>query len=127
MSKASVMQFISELPSVPAFPEKGKLAPGRHLRPNWLPLLLPDCPAVYFVLQNGKVLYIGSTKWLYSRWGQHHIRNFLKDRQSIRIAWVKVRPENLTMVESQLIRKVLPPFNRAGHRHLSKQSEPEAA
>ena len=39
---------------------------------------LPNCPAIYFVLNGDAVLYIGRANNLYQRWAAHHRWNQLK-------------------------------------------------
>ncbi|BAZ19049.1 XRE family transcriptional regulator (plasmid) [Calothrix sp. NIES-4071] len=56
------------------------------INPSNLPVIpiserrnLPDCPAIYFVMQGNIILYIGRTKSLCRRWLTHHIWERLYD------------------------------------------------
>jgi len=54
-------------------------------------IALPNCPAVYFVLNsNNAILYIGQTISLVRRWMAHHRTKELVAVGSTRIAWLEV-------------------------------------
>jgi len=52
---------------------------------------LPDCPAIYFVLDsNDAVLYVGRAISLARRWVAHHRTKQLREGGPTRIAWLEV-------------------------------------
>lgn len=75
---------------------------------------LPNCPAIYFVLNGDAVLYIGRANNLYQRWIAHHRWHQLKVMSGdIRIAWVECSAsELLPEMEAALIQHFKPPINR---------------
>lgn len=106
MSAEAMLSFISELPSYggPAH-------------------CLPNCSAVYFVLdKRACVRYVGATILLRDRWKvQRHRFRDIEHIRDCRVAWVKVRPENLREVEYQFLRKLMPSNNRdKAHRYPRK-------
>jgi excinuclease UvrABC nuclease subunit len=73
---------------------------------------LPTCPAVYFVLESDRVLYIGRSGNLQQRWVNHHRYKQLKTISNVRIAWLECSdPSLLPEIEVALIRQFLPPLN----------------
>nr|WP_290224204.1 helix-turn-helix domain-containing protein [Trichocoleus desertorum] len=83
-----------------------------------LPLLkrykLPNLPAIYFVLEEQTVIYIGRTVSLLQRWMSHHHLKHLQDRD-VRIAWFQC--DNLdahSTLEAQLIKAFKPELNTGG-------------
>jgi hypothetical protein len=73
---------------------------------------LPDCPAIYLVLEGTSVLYIGRTEDLQQRWVAHHRYSQLKNNGSARIAWLEcTESELLPAIESALIELFCPPLN----------------
>lgn len=75
---------------------------------------LPNCPAIYFVMQDECVLYIGRIINLAQRWAAHHKWDQLIARDTpVRIAWLECRDESLlTQIETALIRQFAPELNR---------------
>lgn len=76
---------------------------------------LPNCPAIYFVMQNESVLYIGKTVNLAQRWAAHHKWNQLAGLDTpIRIAWLSCSDKNLlTQIETALIQQFNPELNKS--------------
>jgi len=74
---------------------------------------LPDCPAIYFVMQGEHVLYIGKTINLVQRWVDHHKWNQLITLGTpVKIAWLECSDKNLlTQIETALIRQFAPELN----------------
>ncbi|MEG4121826.1 hypothetical protein QUA43_30695 [Microcoleus sp. N9_B4] len=73
---------------------------------------LPSCPAVYFVLEGDRVLYVGRSRNLRQRWVIHHRYKQLKAISNIRIAWLECsEPSLLAEIEAAMIRYFLPPLN----------------
>jgi predicted GIY-YIG superfamily endonuclease len=79
------------------------------------PTHLPNCPAIYFVMQGEDILYIGKTINLVQRWVDHHKWNQLIALGTpVTIAWLECSDKNLlTQVETALIRQFAPKLN--GH------------
>lgn len=78
--------------------------------------LLPSCPAVYFVIQEDTVLYIGKAVNLAQRWGSHQRWYQLKDRQingTIYIAWLECdETKCLELIEAAMINLINPALNK---------------
>ena len=74
---------------------------------------LPRCQSIYFVLEDGQVLYIGRTVNLNQRWAVHHILPQLKMRKGeVRIAWLECSvAELLPEIETGLIEHFQPLLN----------------
>lgn len=74
---------------------------------------LPNCPAIYFVMQGEHVLYIGKTINLAQRWVDHHKWNQLIALGTpVKIAWLECSDKNLlTQIETALIRQFAPELN----------------
>jgi excinuclease UvrABC nuclease subunit len=74
---------------------------------------LPKCQSIYFVLEDGQVLYIGRTVNLNQRWALHHILPQLKMRKGeVRIAWLECSvAELLPEIETGLIEHFQPLLN----------------
>ncbi|RAM48152.1 MAG: hypothetical protein C6Y22_29380, partial [Hapalosiphonaceae cyanobacterium JJU2] len=74
---------------------------------------LPKCPAIYFAIsENNRVLYIGASINLNSRWLNHNRFQELKNLACVRIAWFQCRDISLLpSLESQSIRIYRPPLN----------------
>ena len=74
---------------------------------------LPICPAIYFVMQDERVLYIGKTLNLAQRWATHHKWSYLVQLGAVvRVAWLECSDENiLTQIETALIRQFAPELN----------------
>jgi predicted GIY-YIG superfamily endonuclease len=74
---------------------------------------LPNCPAIYFVMQGEHVLYIGKTINLAQRWVDHHKWNQLIALGTpVKIAWLSCSDKNLlTQIETALIRQFAPELN----------------
>lgn len=75
---------------------------------------LPNCPAIYFVLNGDAVVYIGRTNNLYQRWVAHHRWHQLKLMTGdIRIAWLECSDASLlSEIETALIEHFKPSFNQ---------------
>ena len=75
---------------------------------------LPQLAAIYFVIsENGKILYIGRSINLASRWKDHHRYSELKELRSVRIAWLDCDDESLLpQIEEAMIKHFLPYLNR---------------
>lgn len=78
--------------------------------------LLPKLPAIYFVLQDEEIIYIGQTKNLVDRWRRHHIINQLTGLSGkISIAWLQFEDGTLlSVIESFLITALEPRLNGQG-------------
>jgi hypothetical protein len=76
---------------------------------------LPQCPAVYLVLECESVIYIGRAKNLLQRWrGHHRLYELQQLSSSIRIAWLQCSDATLlSAIESALITQWKPRLNRA--------------
>jgi ribosomal protein S1 len=77
---------------------------------------LPNCLAVYFVLEGERILYIGRTANLKQRWRHHQRWDQLKDREyrgdNIRIAWLECNDSGLlSEIETALIEWFNPELN----------------
>lgn len=85
----------------------------------YLPLLerqnLPECPAIYFVLERERILYIGRSNNLRQRWMSHHRYNELeKMAGDIRLAWLECSDRSLLPeIERALIKHFQPPLNHS--------------
>lgn len=82
-----------------------------------LPLIersqFPKSPAIYFVVEDERVLYIGQTVNLAQRWAVHHRwSEFKKLKLSARVAWLECSEVNLLCeIEAALINHFAPPMN----------------
>lgn len=73
---------------------------------------LPTCPAVYFVLSDDHVLYIGRSCNLQQRWVTHHRYSQLKEINNARIAWLECSDSSLLPeIEAALIEHFQPSLN----------------
>ena len=73
---------------------------------------LPNCPAIYFVMEGDRILYIGSSSKLAQRWTAHHRYNQLKGMESIRLAWFECSDTSLLAeIEKALIEWFNPLMN----------------
>jgi excinuclease UvrABC nuclease subunit len=73
---------------------------------------LPSCPAVYFVLEGDRVLYIGRSRNLQQRWIAHHRYSQLQGFNNVRIAWLECsEPSLLPEIETALIEYFQPSLN----------------
>lgn len=76
---------------------------------------LPNCPAIYFVLNGTRVLYIGQTINLAQRWLTHHRwQQFSKQGESTRVAWLNLEDTELNLlpgIEAALIEYFRPELN----------------
>ncbi|MCC5638585.1 GIY-YIG nuclease family protein [Nostoc sp. CHAB 5844] len=74
---------------------------------------LPGCPAIYFVLDGDRILYVGKTNNLWQRWITHH--RFLQLSSMgdlISIAWLECEDiSRLDALEKQLITALQPELN----------------
>jgi hypothetical protein len=73
---------------------------------------LPPCPAVYFVLEGDRVLYVGRSVNLRQRWMTHRRYKQLKAISNVRIAWLECSdPSLLPEIEAALIEYFQPSLN----------------
>lgn len=73
---------------------------------------LPSCPAIYFALENDRVLYVGRSCNLQQRWITHHRYSQLKGFNNVRIAWLECSdPSLLPEIEAALIEYFQPELN----------------
>lgn len=73
---------------------------------------LPTTPAVYLVYQEDKLLYIGKTKNLKSRWlGHHRLIQFIEAGSGVYIAWFPCSEEQLGAMEDAFIELLDPELN----------------
>lgn len=74
---------------------------------------LPECPAVYFVLDGMEVLYIGKSVNLAQRWvGHHRLKQAQKVASYPRIAWMELGDASLLdEIERALIQHFEPRLN----------------
>jgi GIY-YIG catalytic domain len=93
-----------------------------------LPLLnrsqLPNLPAIYFVITDEQVIYIGRTSNLRQRWVDHHL---LKQKALgeilVKVAWLSCSDINLLpSIELALIEYFQPCLNRCG---LGRRENPD--
>jgi len=75
---------------------------------------LPECAAVYFVLNGNEILYIGGTVNLAQRWLAHHRWYQLVEMgDGIRLAWLECSDTVLLLeIEAALIKHFQPTLNR---------------
>lgn len=76
---------------------------------------LPSVSAIYFVLKDDQVLYIGETSNLYQRWLAHHRWNQLQAKaEQVRIAWLECSKISLlSEIEKALIKHFQPSLNNS--------------
>jgi predicted GIY-YIG superfamily endonuclease len=74
---------------------------------------LPGCPAIYFVLDGDRILYIGKANNLWQRWTTHHRFKQLSTMDiSLSIAWLECEDTStLNTLEKQLIAALHPELN----------------
>ncbi|MEG4798777.1 hypothetical protein QUA69_27325 [Microcoleus sp. LAD1_D1] len=73
---------------------------------------LPVCPAVYFVLESDRILYIGRSGNLKQRWVIHHRYSQLQRLNNVRIAWLECSDASLLPeIEAALIEYFQPSLN----------------
>lgn len=81
--------------------------------------LLPECPAVYFVLEKSRVLYVGQTTQLRTRWQRHHLSLQLSSTMDVRIAWYETADScHRWQLENQGVTLFHPRYNKALVRRL---------
>lgn len=72
----------------------------------------PKCPAIYFAISGKKILYIGKSINLASRWAGHHRLAELEQFEEVRIAWIEVSDRSLLLaIEKALIQYFKPTLN----------------
>lgn len=77
---------------------------------------LPNCPAIYFVMESDRVLYIGRAANLMQRWTSHHRTAQLESFSGVKIAWIECSDSGLlTDIESALIEYFDPLLNNSPH------------
>lgn len=73
---------------------------------------LPETSAIYFVLADEVVLYVGKAVNLKLRWRNHHRRAQLKKYQKVKISWFEyIHLDSLVELENLLIRELKPKLN----------------
>jgi predicted GIY-YIG superfamily endonuclease len=73
---------------------------------------LPKRSAVYFVISNNEVVYIGSSCNLNRRWKEHHRYHDFKKLELVQISWLELCNSNLLQeIELTLIYKFKPRLN----------------
>ena len=76
---------------------------------------LPIVPAIYLVVIDNEVIYVGQTKNLRSRWSSHHLLKEIKELNQtdcVKIAWLTCDDLNLlTSLEKVLIGSLNPTLN----------------
>lgn len=78
----------------------------------WQRRNLPHCSAIYFVLLDDDVLYVGQAKDLCQRWKAHHLLRHLSEMDKpTRIAWSECDTARLTKLEIELINQYAPRLN----------------
>lgn len=79
---------------------------------------LPDCPAIYFAIDEaGEVLYIGRANSLSERWRKHHRTNQLEGAS---VAWLTVSDvQLLPEIERAMIKHFRPSLNNS-RRHYAE-------
>ncbi|BAZ19085.1 XRE family transcriptional regulator (plasmid) [Calothrix sp. NIES-4071] len=84
---------------------------------------LPDCPAIYFVMQGDTILYIGQTRNLRKRWLAHQIWQHLYGISGeFLIAWLECGDNKLLSgIEKALILHFKPQLNK--RRIVDKMTE----
>ncbi|MEH2029822.1 MAG: helix-turn-helix domain-containing protein [Nostoc sp.] len=88
------------LPDLPSLPLKN--------RQN-----LPSISCIYFVLENGWLVYIGRFKDLRFRWRQHHRYHDFQHLENVKIAWLEIsEPSLLHEIEMALIAWFEPYLNQ---------------
>lgn len=70
---------------------------------------LPDVSAVYFVVNESKILYIGKARSLLRRWRTHH--RAMQMRGIYRIYWIVAPLESVSALEDEYIVAIRPPWN----------------
>ncbi|BAY29741.1 hypothetical protein NIES2107_15850 [Nostoc carneum NIES-2107] len=74
---------------------------------------LPNEPAIYFVWNDRRLLYIGKTASLCKRFMNHHrLANFVLAGENTRISWLLADAENLAAFECSLIEELEPELNK---------------
>jgi hypothetical protein len=74
---------------------------------------LPECSAIYFVMNGEDILYIGATINLLQRWNSHHRWEQFSKIQGIKIVWLQCNETDLIFeIEKALITYFQPSFNR---------------
>jgi putative transcriptional regulator len=91
-----------------------------QINPSELPSLpleqfkqLPNKSVVYLVLTSDrKILYIGYSKNLRTRWMKHHLKKRLEQMNGVQIAWLELADlSELAATEFAFIKHFSPPFN----------------
>lgn len=76
--------------------------------------LLPDCAAIYFVIQGSTIIYIGKAVRLATRWKRHHrLEQVRSEYPGSCVAWLELtRRDPLEQIEKALILRLNPKLNR---------------
>lgn len=93
------------------------IAPGPNEAPDLLPLEkilgmaqpIPAEPGVYFLIEDGRVVYVGQSVLPMSRVGAH-LAN--PSKYFTHVAWIPVEKKDLIKVENAYIAHFLPMYNR---------------
>ncbi|MFN6538643.1 MAG: hypothetical protein RM021_020145 [Nostoc sp. EkiNYC01] len=73
---------------------------------------LPDIPAIYLVWSSNRLLYIGKTGGLKTRFSSHHkMVDFLASGDNVWIAWFPTDSEDSPLLETNLIELLEPELN----------------
>jgi hypothetical protein len=70
---------------------------------------LPRGSGIYFLIKDRKIQYVGQSKTLMSRIGQHMYEGRVKFDA---VSWIYCEPGSLTRMENAYLWLLLPPFNR---------------
>ena len=90
---------------------------GLHSIPIRLRCKLPEITCVYLVYSGLDVYYVGQTVNLKRRWESHHTSEKLSivqdstEQQDVRIGWIGLDRQLLTLIEKALIGLLLPILN----------------
>lgn len=83
---------------------------------------LPSCPAIYFVMQDDCILYIGKTVDLAQRLAAHNRKKQFASFGVVRIAWLECSDTGmLTEIETALIEHFKPLLNGTTNPDASKR------
>lgn len=90
---------------------------------------LPEITCVYAVYSGLDVYYVGQTVNLKRRWEGHHTSEKLSvvqnsaDQQDVRIGWIELDRQLLTLIEKALIGLLLPILNISQNERYSTNSQ----
>jgi hypothetical protein len=76
---------------------------------------LPNIPAIYFVIEQKRIIYVGKAERSAFRWISHHIHSKIESRTSVRIYWLEIKDvKKLQEVEKYFIALYEPELNYIG-------------